>query len=580
MTSIKEASAIGWFYLIWRFVDSHSFLIALYSLLIVPIISSLPDLSSPPLLPLPLSPPPLFYPHPSWFLCSVACLAEFPELIRKLFQDDSQELNDYGMYNVMLCIDGQWRNYTLDDYLPCNPAKSSPQFARANNNELWVMLLEKAYAKACGSYWATALGWPYEALINMTGAPYSTVTFKSEKGAKMMKDGSMWAMLRDNDAKGYLQTASTSGTDDLTLGGDRTAKGAGIVPGHAYAVLQVCEPECGGGLQLLQLRNPWGKDGMEWNRDYSDHSPLWTDELREELGYFAEDMAADGIFWMTFHDFCAYYNSTDCVMIKHSGNGEQWFEYRQPLTFRRDEDGDGVIEAPVFVLNVSERVDEAFFSVHQRDQRCTDSMPYIDFGVTVLQQVGDKFKLLRLTRNYAQRQNQTGCTALEPGRYLVIPTSLLQKGSSDEREVTLCVHGSSAFSVSEQKSQREAVKVRKEATRLAVELLGQDTFVDQDDGSGSAQAYSGCEMGGGGVGTSGGSMLSQSLSQPRPQSQLQSQSFAKNPAGTSEEPTMSSMRLAGQLGLGLLVWLLVWGCALYLMLFNMHLHHRYFSMFP
>ena len=486
-----------------------------------------------------------------WFLCSIACLAEFPQLIRKLFQEDSQELNDYGLYNITLCIDGQWRNYSLDDLMPCTSDNHSPQFARANHNELWVMLLEKAYAKACGSYWATALGWPYEALINMTGAPYSTITFKSEKGTKMLKDGSMWTMLRDNDAKGYLQTASTGGTDNLTLGGDRTAKGAGIVPGHAYAVLQVRETS--GGLKLLQLRNPWGKDGMEWNGDYSDHSPLWTDELREELGYFAEDVAEDGIFWMNFHDFCTYYNSADCVMIKHGGNGEQWYEYRQPLTFRRDDEGE--VQAPVFVLNVSERVEEAYFSVHQRDTRCIDAMPYIDFGVTVLQQVGNKFKLLRLTRNFAQRQNQTGCAALEPGKYLVVPTSMLNEGCSDEREVTLVVHGSSSFAMSEQNKPKEAVKIRAEALRLAIELLGTDTFVDQDDGSGSGSA-AGRGVGGG----MGGAGSKRSQSQPR--------------------ETMSGAQLVGQVALGVLVWLLVWVCALYHMVFNLHMYHKFFSLFP
>ena len=48
------------------------------------------------------------------------------------------------------------------------------------------------------------------------------------------------------------------------------------------------------------MRNPWGSH--EWNGDWSDKSPLWTDKLKAELGYKDED---DGIFWMDINDFLA-----------------------------------------------------------------------------------------------------------------------------------------------------------------------------------------------------------------------------------------------------------------------------------
>lgn len=43
------------------------------------------------------------------------------------------------------------------------------------------------------------------------------------------------------------------------------------MPGHAYAVLTIREVK---GIQLLNLRNPWGD--FEWKGDWSDTSPLWT----------------------------------------------------------------------------------------------------------------------------------------------------------------------------------------------------------------------------------------------------------------------------------------------------------------
>ena len=192
----------------------------------------------------------------------------------------------------------------------------------------------KAFAKACGSYKSTESGYPFEALITLTGAPYSSIRLDASaaKGKKQReKLANLWSQLKLNDDKGYLQTASTPGEDTLTIGGDRGAgEGAGLVPGHAYALIQVKETTHGH--RLVQLRNPWGRDGMEWTGAWSDSDPRWTPELRQELHYVVDD--GDGLFWMDFGDFAAHFDSVDCSMIKHSRNGTHWFESRERITFK------------------------------------------------------------------------------------------------------------------------------------------------------------------------------------------------------------------------------------------------------
>lgn len=39
----------------------------------------------------------------------------------------------------------------VDDYVPVNKS-NKPLFCQPNKNEIWVLLLEKAWAKAHGSY--------------------------------------------------------------------------------------------------------------------------------------------------------------------------------------------------------------------------------------------------------------------------------------------------------------------------------------------------------------------------------------------------------------------------------------------
>ena len=84
-----------------------------------------------------------------WFLSAVALLAERPALIERLFI--TKEMNTAGVYKLRLCKNGEWVAVTVDDYIPCYP-DGEPIFAQCHGNELWVMLLEKAYAKLHGNY--------------------------------------------------------------------------------------------------------------------------------------------------------------------------------------------------------------------------------------------------------------------------------------------------------------------------------------------------------------------------------------------------------------------------------------------
>ena len=87
----------------------------------------------------------------------------------------------------------------------------------------------------------------------------------------MINNGSFFRMIRDFDKQGYLMSASTPGEDLWTETGGPAEEG-GLVPGHAYSVIQAIQTK--EGVQLLQIRNPWGS--FEWSGDYSDNHPSWT----------------------------------------------------------------------------------------------------------------------------------------------------------------------------------------------------------------------------------------------------------------------------------------------------------------
>lgn len=193
------------------------------------------------------------------------------------------------MYVIALCIDGIWTHVIVDDLIPCYNKK--PFFNSSLENELYVILLEKAYAKIYGGYMNIASGLTREALKDLTGAPAKSFF------TKKMNKNELWEIIVGANEAGYIMTA---GSDDLNNGSDAYIEKIGIAGSHAYSLLETYELENlrGGKYRLLtqkestddmnieklvKLRNPWGRG--EWNGDWSDQSYKWTDEVRNLLNY-------------------------------------------------------------------------------------------------------------------------------------------------------------------------------------------------------------------------------------------------------------------------------------------------------
>lgn len=104
-----------------------------------------------------------------YFLSALSSLAEHPDRVRKLFV--TQEVNKAGIYVLSLCINGEFQEVVVDDAIPFDPVEGKPAFSRCHGPELWVMLLEKAWAKVNGSYERTKYGLSSTAFVFLTGVP-------------------------------------------------------------------------------------------------------------------------------------------------------------------------------------------------------------------------------------------------------------------------------------------------------------------------------------------------------------------------------------------------------------------------
>jgi hypothetical protein len=279
-----------------------------------------------------------------WLLSAIACLAEQRGAIERCFVEHSY--NPRGKYTLRLWsgLKQKWMYINIDDTFPCNPGEGGkPLFTHPNGGEIWVMLLEKAFAKLSGSYANIEGGhvlWALEAMTGDDVLKYSLSKEKTEwssyelvhknktddEGVRACRfpstghtfnNDNMFAVLKKYSNSNCVLGAGSLGVDNTRKEGrseDEKDDNGGIVPGHAYSILDV--RQCFG-QRLVCLRNPWGS--FEWKGDWSDTSSTWKKHplvralLKPETILSRSDKD-DGMFWMSWDDFLKYFSSVDvCI---------------------------------------------------------------------------------------------------------------------------------------------------------------------------------------------------------------------------------------------------------------------------
>ena len=241
---------------------------------------------------------------------------------------DSDKLAEIGIYGFVFYRDGEWIYSIIDDKLYLkSPSWDCPSMQRdllqqidredvekvyrqtyqtgsralffaqcKDQNETWVPLLEKAYAKAHGDYGSLSGGWIGEGLEDLSGG-VTTELLSSD----ILDLDEFW----DNEMSRVNQEFLFGCSTGLLEHG--YGQRDGISEAHAYVVLEARTLKTGE--RLVKLRNPWGKvrKGL-WEGPWSDGSKEWTTEVQEELGH---KFGNDSVFWISYEDLIRKYTHFD-----------------------------------------------------------------------------------------------------------------------------------------------------------------------------------------------------------------------------------------------------------------------------
>ncbi|KAJ6250206.1 calpain [Anaeramoeba flamelloides] len=328
-----------------------------------------------------------------YLLSSISVLSLKEEKVLKIFLTKKYQ-PEFGFFIVRFFSNDQWHKIIVDDYLPCG-RNGRPIFARSkNNDELWVQIIEKAYAKLFGSYEAIEGGFVHLCLVNLTGGMGEMFQMNKEENLQQVNDGRLWQKLLQYQRAGYLLGAGSHS------GSDTNVSEKGIVMGHAYGILDVQYVD---GHKLIKLSNPWGD--TEWKGDWSDKSFLWTKRMKQKLNWVDED---DGCFWMSYEDFTKNYKNlyvckifdenkwhTKTIKDKWEGESAGGCVNFEETTHKN----------PQYSLKI-DKPTHVYITLTQEDSRALNRENY-NIGIYLVKKEGKKMKNLYVGEKIATSGNYT-----------------------------------------------------------------------------------------------------------------------------------------------------------------------------
>ncbi|CAG8010644.1 unnamed protein product [Penicillium salamii] len=368
-----------------------------------------------------------------WLMAALCTMGNKEVLIRNICVARNE---DVGIYGFVFHRDGEWQQCIVDDKLylraadydesvderplwdDINRTDTEEEYRRVwqtgsralyfaqcvDDNETWLPLLEKAFAKAHGDYSAIEGGFVGEAIEDLTGG----VTSEVLSGNILNKDR-FWTeeLMKVNEE--FLFGCGTglfsNWLDPQYRGPPRDRKG--ISEQHSYSIMEARELD---GHRLLRLRNPWGR--KEWHGAWGDGSKEWTPELMKRLGH---KFGNDGFFWINYKDLLRKYQHFDRTRLF----GPEWSIAQQWTTLNVPWSAD--YHSTKFMMDVTSS-GPVVIVLSQLDTRYFKGLAgeYSFVLKFRLQKEGEEDYLVRSHSSHFMGRSVNAEINLEPGHYHVL----------------------------------------------------------------------------------------------------------------------------------------------------------------
>ena len=213
--------------------------------------------------------------HYTHFFHAISILASFPGLIENIFK--TKIINAENCYELYIYKNGEYQIVILDDYLPVIKNTSALRFSKPNKEEIWLPLLEKAYAKTHGGYGSLITCDTSSVIQCFTGFPVEKINIFD-------LDNDDLNIILKNNLDNFI----------FLIPNNEKCKEIGIVEGKAYQLKEIFDlgtnnenKEENQNNILFKIYNIF--ENKHYKGKWSAEGESFTDEIKSKVNFKPED---------------------------------------------------------------------------------------------------------------------------------------------------------------------------------------------------------------------------------------------------------------------------------------------------
>ena len=276
---------------------------------------------------------------PYFFSVLSTLLSEYPSIIQQIILN--KEYNKEGQYQVKLFVDGEFKIITIDDYFPVISGTNLFYFTRPSNFDIWVLIIEKAWAKINGGYLNIIDLWPGDLFKALTGFSFEELIHHKSKEEEVFNK---------LDRIKRLKGLAVSTTVD-----NKAVEEKGLFGYHTYIFEDILklEDDKNNKMNIIKLRDIDNELGL--NNTFRERKKLWSDKLKSKIDKNNKLDLDENEFLLSFEDFYKLFLRTDlCYMLTDGFTFSYEFEESQlllPKVFNFAVKEDGMASISIFEKN-------------------------------------------------------------------------------------------------------------------------------------------------------------------------------------------------------------------------------------
>ena len=379
------------------------------------------------------------------FYHAISLLTSFPNLIAKIFK--TKTINEDGLYELYIYYNGDYQILLIDDYFPFIRNSNKLLFSKPKKEEIWLLLLEKAYAKVNGGYGSLFNCDINSILILFTGFPCERLNFFD------IDNDDLDNIIRINKQKNLVFVYPSEE-------GEKN----GIIKNKSYQLIEIFD--IGGNeenLKLIKLRNLF--DYQSYKGDYSPSSDLLNDDIKKAINYNPDEKH---VIYMSFENLKINFSKItiihtmfDCniKLIKISNNRNDDYIIGTPQVFNLYIPSSTKVSFSLIIKNN--------ISQNENTERITPS------NICISKYNPEEKKLVNFEGCFNSSENCEFARELDEGYYIIWTYLLKEKCSEIPNEYYLKVSSNIYFKLKHQIQDNKFHLIKKMVYNAILQYQGQ-----------------------------------------------------------------------------------------------------------